>query len=74
MLQANAFDDALDRNERIQLITQMEKLLSIDLPTIFMYYHGRVWAHDARLKGPKVRQVAGAGHPTSSVYTWEWVS
>ena len=71
---ANAFDDALDRNERIRLITQMEKLISIDLPTIFMYYHGRVWAHDARLKGPGVRLVGGASHPTSTIYTWEWTS
>jgi peptide/nickel transport system substrate-binding protein len=71
---ANAFDDALDSNERIQLITQMEKIISIDLPTIFMYYHGRVWAHDARLKGPGVRLVGGASHPTSTIYKWEWTS
>jgi len=71
---ANAFDDALDRNERIQLITQMEKLISTDLPTIFLYYHGRVWAHDARLKGPGVRLVGGASHPTSTIYQWEWTS
>lgn len=71
---ANAFDDALDRNERIQLIMQMEKLISTDLPTIFMYYHGRVWAHDARLKGPGVRLVGGASHPTSTIYKWEWAS
>jgi len=71
---ANAFDDALDGNERIRLITQMEKLISTDLPTIFMYYHGRVWAHDARLKGPGVRLVGGASHPTSTIYLWEWTS
>ena len=71
---ANAFDDALERNERIQLVTQMEKIISTDLPTIFLYYHGRVWAHDARLKGPGVRLVGGASHPTSTIYQWEWTS
>jgi peptide/nickel transport system substrate-binding protein len=71
---ANAFDDALNPTERIQLIMQMEKIISTDLPTIFMYYHGRVWAHDARLKGPGVRLVGGASHPTSTIYKWEWTS
>jgi peptide/nickel transport system substrate-binding protein len=71
---ANAFDDALERNERIQLVIQMEKIISTDLPTIFMYYHGRVWAHDARLKGPGVRLVKEASHPTTSIYQWEWTS
>jgi len=71
---AHAFDDALNPNERVQLIIQMEKLISTDLPTIFMYYHGRVWAHDARLKGPSVRQVRGASHPTTTIYQWEWTS
>jgi peptide/nickel transport system substrate-binding protein len=71
---ANAFDDALDPNERTQLVIQMEKIISTDLPTIFMYYHGRVWAHDARLKGPNIRLVKEASHPTTSIYQWEWTS
>jgi len=69
-----AFDDTLVPDEPIRLITQMEKMISIDVPTIFMYYHGRVWAHDARLKGPGVRLVGGASHPTSTIYRWEWTS
>jgi ABC-type transport system substrate-binding protein len=71
---ASAFDDALNPSERLQLTIQMERILSVDVPTVFLYYHGRVWAHDARLKGPKVRLVGGASHPTSTIYTWEWTS
>jgi len=71
---ADAFDGTLEPAERLQLIVQAEKTLSTDVPTSFMYYHGRVWAHDARLKGPKVRLVGGASHPTTSIYTWEWTS
>jgi len=71
---ANAFDSALDPTERIQLVIQLERIITTDVPTIFMYYHGRVWAHDARLKGPKVRLVGGGGHPTSSIYQWEWAA
>jgi peptide/nickel transport system substrate-binding protein len=71
---ATAFDSALDPSERIQLVIQMEKIISTDVPTVFFYYHGRVWAHDARLTGPKVRLVGGAGHPTSTIYQWQWTS
>ena len=71
---ANAFDATLESSERLQLIIQMERMLSVDVPTHFMYYHGRVWAHDARLKGPTVRLVGGASHPTSTIHTWEWTA
>jgi len=71
---ANAFDSALEPMERIQLVIQMEKLISTEVPSVFLYYHGRVWAHDARLTGPKVRLVGGSGHPTSTIHTWEWTS
>jgi peptide/nickel transport system substrate-binding protein len=69
---AAAFDMAVDPAERLQLTIQIEKLVSSDLPAIFLYYHSRVWAHVAGLKGPKVRQVLGAGHPTRSIHEWEW--
>lgn len=69
-----AFDMAVDPAERLQLTIQIEKLHSADLPAIFLYYHSRVWAHRAGLKGPKVRLVQGAGHPTRNIHQWEWTA
>lgn len=69
---ADAFDMAVDPAERLQLTIQIEKLVSADLPAIFLYYHSRVWAHVGGITGPKVRQVLGAGHPTRNIHEWEW--
>lgn len=71
---ATAFDGAVDPAERLQLTIQMEKLVSSDLPAVFLYYHSRVWAHVAGLKGTKVRLVDGAGHPTRNIHEWEWIA
>jgi peptide/nickel transport system substrate-binding protein len=71
---ANTFGGTVNPAERLQLIIQMERILSVDVPTHFMYYHGRVWAHDARLKGPIARLVSGASDPTTMIHKWEWIA
>jgi ABC-type transport system substrate-binding protein len=71
---AAEFDRAVDPAERLQMTIQIEKLVSMDLPAIFLYYHSRVWAHVAGLRGPKVRLVLGAGHPTRNIHEWEWAA
>lgn len=70
----SALDMAIAPAEIIQLTIQLEKLVSSDLPGIFLYYHSRAWVHIASLKGPKVRQAVVAGHPLRTIYQWEWIS
>ncbi len=61
--------------EILRLTIQMEKLVSSDLPGLFLYWHSRAWAHVAKLKGPKVRvSLNGAGSPLRNIHEWEWVS
>jgi peptide/nickel transport system substrate-binding protein len=71
---AAAFEGAVDPDERLRLTIGMEKIASQDLPGIFLYYHSRVWAHVASLKGPKVRLVQGGGIAHRWIHTWEWMA
>jgi peptide/nickel transport system substrate-binding protein len=61
--------------EILRLTIQMEKLVSADVPGIFLYWHSRAWNHVVNLKGPKVRlSPNGAGSPMRNIHEWEWVS
>jgi ABC-type transport system substrate-binding protein len=61
--------------ERLKLIIQGEKLVSSDVPGLFLYWHSRAWAHVAKLKGPKIRQsLENPGSPLRNIHEWEWVS
>jgi peptide/nickel transport system substrate-binding protein len=80
----NYFNPELDRlvdqslsevapEEILRLTIQMEKLVSSEVPGIFLYWHSRAWTHVSSLKGPKVRLSLKGGHPTRNVHEWEWV-
>ena len=65
----------VDPNELVKLTIQGEKLVSSELPGIFLYWHSRAWAHVAKLKGPKIREsLNGAGSPLRNIHEWEWTS
>lgn len=65
----------VDPEELVRLTIQMEKLVSSELPGIFLYWHSRAWVHVSNLKGPKVRvSLNGAGSPLRNIHEWEWVS
>jgi peptide/nickel transport system substrate-binding protein len=62
-------------DEILRLTIQMEKLVSTDLPGMFLYWHSRAWNHVATLKGPKIRlSPNGAGSPLRNIHEWEWMS
>jgi peptide/nickel transport system substrate-binding protein len=59
--------------EILRLTIQGEKLVSSDLPGIFLYWHSRAWNHVANLKGPKIRlSPNAAGSPLRNIHEWEW--
>ncbi|MPZ13873.1 MAG: hypothetical protein GEU73_05530 [Chloroflexi bacterium] len=61
------------RDEIVRLTIQIERLVSSELPGIFLYWHSRAWNHVNVLKGPTVRQVPkGAGSPMRNIHEWYW--
>jgi ABC-type transport system substrate-binding protein len=66
---AEALPTTLPRPERIQLITQMARLLSEEVPFISMYFSVDVVAHTAALKGPQI--VAPDTTTNWNVHDWE---
>lgn len=71
---ADTLDGTVVPGEILQLTIELAKIHKSDLPSIFLYYHSRVYAHAPGLKGPKNRLVARAGNATRNIHEWEWVS
>jgi len=66
----NSFNSSLERDERNRIMIAMAKLLSEELPAIFLYADIRVQAHLASLRGPE------RGTPDTlanwNIHEWEW--
>ena len=62
---ADAFITTLDRDQRIQQMAQMTKLLSEELPAISLYYDLGPVAHVSALRGP-----VPVGPDTSGLVSW----
>jgi peptide/nickel transport system substrate-binding protein len=65
----DAYNNTLDRNERITQLAQMEHILSDQLPMIPHYYTPIVTAHVAALTGPTARTSRDA---VEVVHLWKW--
>src|SRR5581483_796822 len=64
--------EEVNPDQLLRLTIQMEKIVSADLPGIFLYWHSRAWAHVASLKGPKIRTSLKGGSPLRNIHEWEW--
>lgn len=69
----DAWEQALDRTERIQHVAQMDRILMEDLPTIPLYFNPRVIAYVAGLKGV-ARKLVDEGGIERRIWEWEWQS
>jgi ABC-type transport system substrate-binding protein len=65
-----AYNATLDKNERIQQIAQMERILNDDVGTIPLFFTVVVTANAGNLKGPVARMTPDA--PLGVHYTWNW--
>ncbi len=65
---ADSFNATLDRNERIQQMAQMTRILSDELPAISLYYDLGAVPHVAALRGP-----VPVGPDTSGLVAWNIV-
>jgi len=59
-------------NERVPLIAQMERILSVDRAITMNTWESLVNAFVAGLHGPEARQTPGSGGTEGFVHTWEW--
>ncbi len=66
-----AWETTLDRNERIQHLAQMERILMEELPAIPLYFNPRVIAFAAGLKNVRPKLVDEAGIERR-LWEWEW--
>jgi ABC-type transport system substrate-binding protein len=67
-----AYNTALDRDNRIQQLAQMEKTVSADVGSIPHYFTLVITAFSSDLVGPAMRQTPDAANGQSNVFTWEW--
>jgi peptide/nickel transport system substrate-binding protein len=69
-----AFSRALDPNERIRQIAEMEQLFTQELPGIPHWFNPSVTAHVGALKGPVARLTPDVPSGILRVHEWEWRS
>src|SRR5438093_5733115 len=62
---ADAYNATLDRDQRIQQMAQMTRLISEELPAISLYYDLGIVAYVSAIKGP-----VPVGPDTSGLATW----
>ena len=65
---SDTFNSTLDRDQRIQQMAQMTRILSEELPTISLYYDLGIVAHLAAVRGP-----VPVGPDTSGLVAWNVV-
>lgn len=66
---SDMFRTTLDQQQRVQLIAQMVRIFSDDLPVLPLYFNPIPVAHVAALRGPQ--NVAPASAIAWNVYQWE---
>ena len=67
----DAYATALDRDERIRNLAQMERIAMDEMPAIPTYYTAAVIAHTAALKGV-VRNLLPEAGKERKIWAWEW--
>lgn len=66
-----AWETTLDRADRVRHLTQMERILMEDLPTIPLYFNPRVIAYSAGLQGV-ARKLVDEGGIERGIWNWQW--
>jgi len=68
------FERALGKEERVQQMAQMERLISVDRPILMNSWESVVNTVAAGLTGVEVRMTPDASGPEHWVHKWEWRS
>jgi peptide/nickel transport system substrate-binding protein len=66
---ATAYGVTLAPPERAQVLGQMAKLYSEELPAVSLFFRTQPWVHPATLRGPKL--VPPEGNVAWNIYEWE---
>lgn len=67
---AESFTSTLDRSERNQKVIEMMRLVSQELPGLFLYYNEQIVAGATNLLGPA--PIAPTSILTWNAHAWEW--
>ncbi len=68
-----AFNQTLDRPERIKQIVELERIINAEVPIIPHYFTPQVMPHVAALKGPIARELPDSGIESFNIWQWEWL-
>jgi ABC-type transport system substrate-binding protein len=66
------YEQAFVLNERVQLMAQMERIVSIDRPILMATWESLVNSVAHGLEGVELRMTQEAGGPEPWVHKWEW--
>jgi len=66
------FNTTLDRNQRIQQMAEMQRLLTDQMPLIPHFFTPQITPHVGSLKGPMTRDVPDGVLESFNIYQWEW--
>lgn len=69
-----AYSSTLARNERIQQLAELERILTEEVPVIPHLYGVETNAHVSALQGPIARQTPNTSGAFLWMHTWEWRS
>ena len=70
-----AVDGNLTGRENLRLIgllTQMERILTDEVPGVMLYFQAEATAHVSALKGPENTPSPGAGGGVLRIHEWTW--
>ena len=67
------YNTTLDLPTQVQLLAQMEKIVSEEVPWIPLYYTPLITPYAAGLKGPAQRSY-GDTDTLAKIWEWEWIS
>ena len=67
------YNTTLDLPAQIDLLAQMEKLQTNEVPTIPMYYTPTITPYRASLSGPQLR-TGGNADTLLKIWEWQWIS
>ncbi len=65
------YNNTLDMPTQVQLLAQLEKIQTEEVPQIAMYYTPVVTPYVAGLQGPQLR-VTGNGDTLFKIWDWQW--
>ncbi|HEY3116715.1 MAG TPA: ABC transporter substrate-binding protein, partial [Chloroflexota bacterium] len=66
------YNNTLDQTERVGYLSQMEQILTSEVPAVLLYFQAEATAYSSTLKGPENTAAPGAGGGVLRIHEWTW--